>query len=417
MSGSGSDCASSPPRAGPTSGSARTPTLLGLQQVVADNLARDPHRVRAGSAARSPATRSSTCSPSAGRRGPGPGRHRGHAGGWCSAPTVRLVEPTRAHRLVVLGYPSMAEAADAVPALLPHRPVACEGLDARIVDVVRDPARSRRACRRPAARRRLAVRRGRRRLDAERGRRARVAVVGGLRRADDSASWSRRGRGGRALADPGGRRRARGAQPRGRPAHSGWEDAAVRRSGSAPTCASSTRCCAQHGLRRRALRPLRRRLRARADRLPASTQRDGARGFRSSSRPPPSWRAAHGGSLSGEHGDGRARSELLPLMYSAEVIACSAPSRASSTPTTCSTPACSVRPAAGCRRRPPGCSRRPLLKALSPDDGAPSAAAVHRCTAWSDAGRHRGHRCHRAPPLPGHPQPGPAQRGEVLRRR
>ena len=25
---------------------------------------------------------------------------------------------------------------------------------------------------------------------------------------------------------------------------------------------------------------------------------------------------AHGGSLSGEHGDGRARSELLPLMYS-----------------------------------------------------------------------------------------------------
>jgi FAD/FMN-containing dehydrogenase/Fe-S oxidoreductase len=29
----------------------------------------------------------------------------------------------------------------------------------------------------------------------------------------------------------------------------------------------------------------------------------------------------HGGSLSGEHGDGRARSELLPLMYSPEVIA------------------------------------------------------------------------------------------------
>src|SRR5690606_38638121 len=30
--------------------------------------------------------------------------------------------------------------------------------------------------------------------------------------------------------------------------------------------------------------------------------------------------AAHGGSLSGEHGDGRARSELLPLMYSSDVI-------------------------------------------------------------------------------------------------
>ncbi|MGY3565249.1 FAD-binding and (Fe-S)-binding domain-containing protein [Sinomonas sp. RB5] len=35
----------------------------------------------------------------------------------------------------------------------------------------------------------------------------------------------------------------------------------------------------------------------------------------------------HGGSLSGEHGDGRARSELLPLMYSPEVMAAFARSR------------------------------------------------------------------------------------------
>lgn len=64
--------------------------------------------------------------------------------------TVRLVEETPRH-LVVLGYSSMIEAADAVPALLAAcgRPtdavrgvnrgglVACEGLDARIVDLVR----------------------------------------------------------------------------------------------------------------------------------------------------------------------------------------------------------------------------------------------------------------------------------------
>ncbi|MFP3467796.1 FAD-binding oxidoreductase, partial [Leifsonia sp. SIMBA_070] len=31
--------------------------------------------------------------------------------------------------------------------------------------------------------------------------------------------------------------------------------------------------------------------------------------------------ARHGGSLSGEHGDGRARSELLPLMYSPAALA------------------------------------------------------------------------------------------------
>ena len=51
--------------------------------------------------------------------------------------TVRLVEDAPFRALAVLGYPSMAEAADAVPALLAHPLVACEGLGHRIVDVVR----------------------------------------------------------------------------------------------------------------------------------------------------------------------------------------------------------------------------------------------------------------------------------------
>ncbi len=50
---------------------------------------------------------------------------------------VGLVRDSPVRVLVALGYPSMADAADAVPAVLPHRPVACEGLDAHIVDVVR----------------------------------------------------------------------------------------------------------------------------------------------------------------------------------------------------------------------------------------------------------------------------------------
>ena len=53
------------------------------------------------------------------------------------AAEVRLVRDPPDRRLVVFGYPSMAEAADAVPGLLPHGPIACEGLDRRIVDVVR----------------------------------------------------------------------------------------------------------------------------------------------------------------------------------------------------------------------------------------------------------------------------------------
>ena len=51
--------------------------------------------------------------------------------------TVRLVEAPKATALTVLAYPDMAEAAEAVPALLPFRPVALEGLDARMVEVVR----------------------------------------------------------------------------------------------------------------------------------------------------------------------------------------------------------------------------------------------------------------------------------------
>ncbi|MEA4945009.1 MAG: FAD-binding oxidoreductase, partial [Propionicimonas sp.] len=50
---------------------------------------------------------------------------------------VRLVEAPAHTVVVALGYPSMAEAADAVPGVLKHRLVALEGLDARIVDVAR----------------------------------------------------------------------------------------------------------------------------------------------------------------------------------------------------------------------------------------------------------------------------------------
>src|SRR5262249_41910730 len=51
--------------------------------------------------------------------------------------TVRLTPAPAAVALVVLGYPDMASAAEVVPALLPYEPLALEGLDARLVEVVR----------------------------------------------------------------------------------------------------------------------------------------------------------------------------------------------------------------------------------------------------------------------------------------
>ncbi|MFD7205743.1 hypothetical protein [Streptomyces sp. NPDC059893] len=50
---------------------------------------------------------------------------------------MRLVEDPPHRQLLVLGYPDMACAADDVPSALGFEPVACEGLDSRIVDVVR----------------------------------------------------------------------------------------------------------------------------------------------------------------------------------------------------------------------------------------------------------------------------------------
>jgi len=51
--------------------------------------------------------------------------------------TVNLVPLPSSLVLVALGYPDMPSAADAVPAILAHRPLAIEGIDARLVDIVR----------------------------------------------------------------------------------------------------------------------------------------------------------------------------------------------------------------------------------------------------------------------------------------
>jgi len=58
------------------------------------------------------------------------------------AATVALVRRPPATALAVLGYQSMASAADAVPDLLAHHPLAIEGLDARLVEVIRARGRA-----------------------------------------------------------------------------------------------------------------------------------------------------------------------------------------------------------------------------------------------------------------------------------
>ena len=90
----------------------------------------------------------------------------------------------------------------------------------------------------------------------------------------------------------------------------------------------------------------------------------------------------HGGSLSGEHGDGRARSELLPLMYDEESHRAVRRGQGGLRPaTTCSTPATWSTPPRStptCGRSARGCRSARALS--SPHDGGPLGNAVHRCT-------------------------------------
>ena len=89
----------------------------------------------------------------------------------------------------------------------------------------------------------------------------------------------------------------------------------------------------------------------------------------------------HGGSLSGEHGDGRARSELLPLMYDEESIGLFAAAKAACDPRNLFNPGNLVDPApldADLRPVRPRAAVRSALKLVH--DGGSFGDAVHRCT-------------------------------------
>ena len=291
--------------------------------------------------------------------------------------TVRLVEVPASTLLLVLGYPDMVQAADAVPAVLPHHPTAVEGLDARIVDVVR--ARLGPAAVPPLPRgagwlfvelaggtaTELAARA--RRVTTSAGALAAHTVT---EPAQAAALWRIRENGAGLVAR---------ADPR-RPMHAGWEDAAVPPPRLGAYLRDFEALLAGHELAGvpyghfgdgcvhvRIDFPLGR---------PGGTQAftdfltDAARLV-----------ARYGGSLSGEHGDGRARSALLPLMYSPAAVEAFAAVKRVFDPEGLLNPGVLVDPAdVDADLRAP--SARPLRSGLGlafPEDGGDLSAAVHRC--------------------------------------
>ncbi len=289
--------------------------------------------------------------------------------------TVKLVPRATAPALAVLGYPDMPAAADDVPALLPHAPLALEGLDAQLVDVVRRAHGDAAVPRLP---------RGGGWLIAEvGGDTSRDAVDAAQRLVAASASLD-------AVVLPAGpdaRRlwqiRADGAGLAGRTAAGeqawpGWEDSAVPPERLGDYLRELEDLMRHEGLSGLAYGHF-------GDgcvhvRIDFPLAGGGAVMRRFLERAAAS-AAAHGGSLSGEHGDGRARSELLPSMYSPAALHAMERFKALFDPEDVMNPGVVVRPAPvdADLRRPPALTVTAGDGFAFAHDGGDITTAVHRC--------------------------------------
>ena len=238
--------------------------------------------------------------------------------------TVRLVPLPDAPVLAALGYRSMIEAADDVPALLAHSPLAVEGMDRRLVDVVRAHKGPGAVPALPEGEGWLLVEVGAPGEDVtaslERARAlcansAAIDTVVYPPGAQASALWRIRADG----AGLGGRTPPDGAGGGDQQAWPGFEDAAVPPENLGAYLRDFTALMEEFDIDgllyghfgdgcvhvRLA--------------MPLDTP-EGVAHSRAFLQSAARICAAHGGSVSGEHGDGRARGELLRFMYSPDML-------------------------------------------------------------------------------------------------
>ena len=238
--------------------------------------------------------------------------------------TVRLVPLPDAPVLAALGYRSMIEAADDVPALLAHSPLAVEGMDRRLVDVVRAHKGPGAVPALPEGEGWLLVEVGAPGEDVTASLERARALCAASAAIDTvvyppgeqaSALWRIRADG----AGLGGRTPPDGEGGGDQQAWPGFEDAAVPPENLGAYLRDFTALMEEFDIdgllyghfgdgcvHVRLAMPLE---------TPAGVAH--SRAFLQSAA---RICAAHGGSVSGEHGDGRARSELLRFMYTPEML-------------------------------------------------------------------------------------------------
>jgi Fe-S oxidoreductase len=296
-----------------------------------------------------------------------------------SAVTLRLVRMPRAKALLVLAFPDDVAAAAAVPALLGERPFTVESLTAELLGD--DPAAAAGRLGLPDGGAWLLVEAGGDDPAVARDHAARLATTIGTvpGRSDavllegpaaQQALWR--------VREDGAGRSAR--LPDGTPAWPGFEDAVVPPTGLAAYLGELRALLRDHDLRGITYGHfgegcIHLRVGFGLDR-PGGTER-----FAGFMRAAADLVIAHGGSLSGEHGDGRARGSLLERQFSPELLGAFREWKTAWDPTGVLNPGIIVDPVPFDTdlRRP-----RPTLVALEPAqaftaDGGDSRSAVERC--------------------------------------
>lgn len=289
--------------------------------------------------------------------------------------TIKVVPQSAAPALAVLGYADMAAAADDVIHLLPHKPLALEGLDAQLVDVIRRTRGDSSTPGLPAGGGWLMVEVDG--VDTDDAMRRANALI-----ADSSATdtvvhsagpeairlWQIRADGA-GLAG----RTADGSQ-----AWPGWEDSAVPPEHLGDYLRDLQALMNRHNLSGLAYGHFGDGcIHLRLDFPLASTPAAMREFMEEAAR----LAASYGGSLSGEHGDGRARSELLHTMYSAEALEAMAQFKGLLDPEDILNPGVVVRPEPidVDLRRPAAATVMATDGFAFASDGGDITNAIHRC--------------------------------------
>ena len=237
---------------------------------------------------------------------------------------LRLVPVPPARTLVVLGYPDIVAAARAVPRVLEHDPHRLEGLDDTLIGLERSRRLHRDALRQlPQGSGWLMVELVADDTDAaDRSARVLVDALAGTDSeptvsffddpAEEEQLWALREAGLGATARP----------PGGHVTWEGWEDAAVPPDRLGDYLQDFRDLLTEFGYQRTSALYGHFGQGCVHTRIPFEMRTvDGVAAFRSFVERAADLVVSYGGSLSGEHGDGQARAELLPKMYGAEVVA------------------------------------------------------------------------------------------------